>query len=261
MEKNKIAKFKTWLAQFTFVRGVYFFLLWIYKLPGYILDYVKFYRLSLKEKRFSINILRLYPRLFDNTDKTHFDPHYTYHPAWAARIVAKTKPSKHVDISSILHFSTLVSAFVPVEFYDYRPAEVRLDNLQCKKGNLMALPFPDDSVQSLSCMHTIEHIGLGRYGDPIDPDGDIKAAKELKRVLRKGGTFLYVAPIGKPRLEFNAHRIYSYEQVMKLFEGLELIEFSMVPDDFKAHGLIKDADKGMVKSQNCACGCFWFTKR
>jgi len=261
MEKSKIAKCKTWLAQFTFVRGVYFFLLWIYKIPGYLFDYTRFYRMSKKNRRFPMNILRLYPRLFDNTGKTHFDPHYTYHPAWAARIVARTRPSKHIDISSILHFSTLVSAFVPVEFYDYRPAEVRLDNLQCKKGDLMALPFADNSVESLSCMHTIEHIGLGRYGDPIDPEADIKAAKELARVLKKGGTFLYVAPIGRPRIEFNAHRIYSYEQIMGLFDGLVLQEFSMVPDDFKKFGLVKNADRNIVKDQNCACGCFLFTKK
>jgi len=252
---------KTWLAQFTLVRNVYFFLLWVYKLPGYVLDYMKFYRLNSKDKRFSISLLRLYPQLFDNTSKTGFDPHYTYHPAWAARIIAKLKPGKHIDISSVLHFSTLVSAFIPVEFYDYRPAEVKLDNLQCKKGDLMALPFPDNSVESLSCMHTIEHVGLGRYGDPIDPDGDIKAARELVRVLKIGGTFLYVAPIGRPRIEFNAHRIYSYEQVINLFTGLELREFSLVPDDFKKYGLIKDADKNMVNDQNCACGCFWFIKK
>jgi len=189
----------------------------IINFPGYLKD-IAIYSVKC-DGRFPIKWLALYPSLEDKTSQTHFDPHYTYHPAWAARIVAKTNPSIHIDISSILHFSTLVSAFVPVEFYDYRPAGVKLENLQCKKGDLMALPFADNSVESLSCMHTVEHIGLGRYGDPIDPDGDIKAAHELARVLKTGGTFLYVAPIGKSRLEFNAHRIYSYEQVMRLFEG------------------------------------------
>jgi len=240
---------------------VYFLLIWIYKFPGFIFNYTRFYRLNMKGKRFSVSMLRLKPCLFDDTKKTPFDPHYTYHPAWAARIVANIKPLKHIDISSFLPFSTLVSAFVPVEFYDYRPAEVRLEGLQCKEGDLMALPFADNSVECISCMHTIEHIGLGRYGDQIDPEGDIKAAKELTRVVRPGGTFLYVAPIGKPEIKFNAHRIYSYDHVMALFNGLELKEFSMVPDDFRTYGLIKNADKDMVKSQNCACGCFWFTKK
>jgi SAM-dependent methyltransferase len=260
MNKSKFAKIKSWLAQFTAVRGIYFGLMWLYKYPGYIFDYFKFYRLNGTDKRFSLNIFRMYPRLFDNTGKTHFDPHYTYHPAWAARIIAKNRPAKHLDISSVLHFSTLVSAFVPVEFYDYRPAEVKLDGLTCRKGDLLSLPFPDDSVTSLSCMHTIEHIGLGRYGDPIDPSGDKKATRELTRVLKPGGTLLYVAPMGRPRIEFNAHRIYSYDQVMELFPGLKLQEFSLIPDDFRRYGLIKDADKNMISDQKCACGCFWFTK-
>ena len=128
-----------------------------------------------------------------------------------------------------MHFSTIVSAFVPVEFYDYRPAKVRLSNLECKKGDLLSLPFPDNSVESISCMHTIEHVGLGRYGDQIDPDGDIKAAGELVRAVKPGGTLLFVTPVGKPRIEFNAHRVYSYKQVMDLFQGMKLQEFSLVP--------------------------------
>ena len=257
---NKLSKFKTWLAQFALVRSIYFFLIWSYKFPLFVRDLYAFKKLSEKERRFSVRIVDLFPQLLDNTGKTHFDPHYTYHPAWAARIIAATKPSKHIDVSSILHFSTLVSAFVPVEFYDYRPADVHLNNLQCKKGDLTALPFTDSSVESISCMHTIEHIGLGRYGDQINPDGDIKASNELARVVRPGGSFIFVTPIGKPRIQFNAHRIYSYEQVLSLFPTLKLKEFSIVPDDFKTHGLIKNADPSMVKGQSYACGCFWFTK-
>jgi SAM-dependent methyltransferase len=250
-----------WLVGFVVVRQTYFFLLWIFKFPGFISDYFKFRKLSRPDKRFSLRIRDFFPQLFDNTGKTHFDPHYTYHPAWAARIVAQLKPKKHIDISSILHFSTLVSAFVPVEFYDYRPAEVHLSNLECKRGDLTALPFPNDSVESISCMHTIEHVGLGRYGDQIDPNGDQKAIRELIRVVRPGGTLIFVAPIGKPRIQFNAHRIYSYEQVIELFGGMNLEEFSLVPDDFKKYGLIKDADPTMVKDQTYACGCFWFIKK
>ena len=258
--KIKLLKIRRALAQFAVVRGIYFSLMWIYKFPGFVAQYFTFRRMARPENRFSIKIRDLFPRLFDNTSKTPFDPHYTYHPAWAARIVAQLKPAKHIDISSILHFSTLVSAFVPVEFYDYRPAEVRLQNLECKKGDLTAIPFPDNSVESISCMHTIEHVGLGRYGDRIDPDGDKKATKELERVVKKGGTLIFVAPIGKPRICFNAHRIYSYEQVLGLFPGMTLKEFSLIPDDFKKYGLIKDADKYMVKDQTYACGCFWFVK-
>ena len=254
-----LKKIKLKLARSFWVRSFYFLLVWLYKYPAYVRDMIRFKKMSGPNPRFKYS--SLFPCLFDNTKKTGFDPHYTYHPAWAARVVAEVKPSKHIDISSILHFSTLVSAFVPVEFYDYRPAEVRLDNLDCKEGDLTNLPFADNSVESLSCMHTIEHVGLGRYGDPIDPDGDKKAAKELARVVKQGGTFIYVAPLtGNPRIEFNAHRIYSYDQVLALFPTLKLKEFSLVPDDFKKHGLIKNADKKTADLQTWGCGCFWFVK-
>src|SRR6478609_7735104 len=80
------------------------------------------------DKRFALRYRDIYPCLNDKLTTTPFDPHYTYHPAWAARILAKTKPGQHIDISSILSFSAVTSAFVPIKFYDYRPAELQLSN-------------------------------------------------------------------------------------------------------------------------------------
>ena len=122
------------------------------------------------------------PCLHDNTSLTGFDAHYIYHPAWATRVLKSTKPEKHIDISSTLHFCTTLSAFIETEFYDYRPANITLDGLTMGKADLTNLHFEDGSLKSVSCMHTIEHIGLGRYGDPIEPDGDLRAITELKRV-------------------------------------------------------------------------------
>jgi SAM-dependent methyltransferase len=116
-------------------------------------------------------------------------------------------PAKHIDISGTLPFFFILSAFMPVEFYDFRTAPLHLSQLKCGSTDLTALHFSTGSVQSLSCMHTVEHVGLGRYGDPIDPDGDLKAIRELKRVLAPGGNLLFVVPVGKPSVVFNAHRI------------------------------------------------------
>jgi SAM-dependent methyltransferase len=207
--------------------------------------------------RLSIKFGEIHPCLKDRVSTTPFDQHYTYHPAWAARVLAQTRPSEHVDISSILSFSALVSAFIPVRFYDYRPAELNLGNLQSGFADLKQLSFPADSIESLSCMHTVEHIGLGRYGDELDIAGDIKAINELKRVLKPGGTLLFVTPVGRPRIEFNAHRIYSYRQIVDYFSPLQLNEFSLIPDE---GGLISNADPALVERQEYACGCFWFKK-
>ncbi len=229
-------------------------------LSWYFSDYFKLKKGLQSDNRFSLSLSNLKPILIDKTSTTVFEPHYVYHPAWAARIVAKTNPEKHVDISSMLQFSTIVSAFVPVEFYDYRPAHLKLSGYKSEHGDLTNLHFASDTVRSLSCMHTLEHIGLGRYGDPIDPKGDIKAASELARVLAPGGSFIFVTPVGKSKLEFNAHRIYSYEQVLALFPTLKLVEFSLVPDNFREVGFIENADPAIVKDQDWGCGFFHFTK-
>lgn len=212
-------------------------------------------------ERFLLKINDFYPQLKDRTIKTGFDRHYVYHTAWAARVVSEIKPIKHVDISSSLFFSGIVSAFIPVDFYDYRPAELNLSNLSSKQGNLMSLPFEDSSIQSISCMHTIEHIGLGRYGDEIDSNGDIKAVNELKRVVAINGNLLIVLPIGnKSIIEFNAHRIYTYDQVIEMFSGLKLKEFSLIPEYENSGGIKRNASIELIKNEKYACGCFWFVK-
>lgn len=120
------------------------------------------------------------------------------------------------------------------------------------------MEFNDSSINSLSCMHTVEHIGLGRYGDKIDPDGDLKAIEELKRVLAKDGNLLFVVPIGQPKIMFNAHRIYSFDQVMEYFNDLQLKDFSLVTDTGK---FIQNSNRETANEQKYSCGCFWFKKQ
>lgn len=201
-----------------------------------------------------------YPCLKDYTTTTAFDRHYIYHTAWAARKVKEINPPFHVDISSSLYFSSILSAFIPVRFYDFRPADLKLSGLTSKHANLTNLHFKSNSIKSLSCMHTVEHVGLGRYGDPIDPEGDLKAINELKRVLSKGGDLLFVVPIGKPKIVFNAHRIYSKGQILKYFTGLELKEFVLIPEKALDGGLVTNPSNRLLRKQNYACGCFWFKK-
>ena len=225
-------------------------------------DYTKLQQLAIKTNpRFKLDKRNFHPCLDDNTTETGFDRHYVYHPAWAARIVRDINPEKHIDISSTLHFCTVLSAFLPVDFYDFRPANLHLENLKSLQGNLLELPFASNSVESISCMHTIEHIGLGRYGDPLDYDGDIKAIEELKRVTAPNGNLLFVVPLGAEDLIcFNAHRIYTKRQVMALFADMELKEFALIPEEENDGGLVINPDESLLNKQRYGCGCFWFSK-
>lgn len=199
--------------------------------------------------------------LGDATSQTGFDRHYVFHTAWASRVLAATRPSMHVDISSSVFFVTMVSAFVPVRFYDYRPAEFGLSGLDSAHADLTRLPFEDASVSSLSCMHVVEHVGLGRYGDPLDYDGDLKAVSELKRVVAKEGQLLFVVPMGgEARIQFNAHRIYTYRQITDLFSDFELVEFALIQDGRAEPAFVRNATESLSDAQGYGCGCFWFRK-
>lgn len=210
-------------------------------------------------QRFEIDKKRFLPNYVDATETTDFDGHYVYHPAWALRILKKNNPKLHIDIGSTLSFSSMASAYHNVEFYDFRPANLNLDNLTSSFADLISLPFESNSISSLSCMHTVEHVGLGRYGDKIDYDGDLKAIEELKRVVIPNGNLLFVVPIGGvAKIIFNSHRIYNYQQVINSFENFELMNFALITDnnEYKPESSKIDADR-----QDYGCGCFWFVKK
>lgn len=222
-------------------------------------QFTKFVQLSEGcSRQFEIPWNARHPIYEDSTDH-QFDRHYIYHTAWAARKLEQISPKIHVDIGSSLYFSGIISAHFPVIFYDYRVADLNLEGLECGHADLTKLDFQDSSIESLSCMHVIEHIGLGRYGDSLDPEGDLKAFSELKRVLAIGGSLLLVVPVGKPVVEFNAQRIYSHDQILEIFKNFYLREFALIPDNKKS-GIIYNASPEFVRQQNFGCGCYWFVK-
>ena len=223
-------------------------------------EFKEFSQRSAAKPRFPVRWEDRKPILNDRTASTGFDRHYVYHTSWAARVLAETRPAAHVDISSSLYFVGIVSAFLPVRFYDYRPADLRLSDLTTASADLLRLPFADQSVQSLSCMHVVEHVGLGRYGDPIDPDGDLKAIAELQRVVARGGSLLFVVPIGTARVVFNAHRVYAFRQIMEAFPLLALQQFALIPEHEKNGGLLINATEAQSDAEDYACGCFWFRR-
>jgi SAM-dependent methyltransferase len=196
--------------------------------------------------------------LSDATTTTAIDAHYFHQSAWLARRLAEQRPASHIDVGSSVSMLGVISGFVPTTFVDIRPVEITLKNFECLTGSIVALPFTDHSVESLSCLHVIEHIGLGRYGDPLDPAGSQKAAKELIRVLAPQGRLFLSTPVGRERVCFNAHRIFAPQTIVAMFGPLSLASFAWVDD----RGVLRtDASLAEAAGANYGCGLFEFGRQ
>lgn len=226
-----------------------------------IRKYVKFFSELRQYKRMDgserIASRDLYPCMDDRTSTTSFDTHYFYQDIWAFRKILKSRVAAHVDVGSKVDFVGFLTTITQVTFIDIRPLITDLPNYQSKAGSILNMPYADNSVFSLSCLHVAEHIGLGRYGDPLDPLGTRKACLELQRALAPGGNLYFGLPIGKPRVCFNAHRIHSAEQIIEYFAGLKLAEYSFVND--QGH-FLKNVGTDVGRDAKYGCGLFQFTK-
>ena len=194
-----------------------------------------------------------FPQTGDRIGVSPYDSHYFYQDVWAAHRIADARPGEHVDVGSRVDFVGFLSAITRVTFVDIRPFEAEVENLSSVAGSVLALPFEDRSLHSVSCLHVAEHIGLGRYGDPLNPAGTRQAASELQRVLAPGGELLFSLPVGRPRVCFNAHRIHDPRDIREMFDELELVEFSGIDDGgtLARHRELEDLAKAFY-----ACGLF-----
>lgn len=223
--------------------------------PGFLFEYAWYRRITQE----CVPIAEIYPCLEDRGSGSQSGRgHYFFQDTWAMARILERPPSLHVDIGSRIDgFAGQLSAACPVEYIDIRPVSLGLDRFTMREGTLLALPYGDRTVESLSCLHVLEHVGLGRYGDPVDPDGSIKAARELGRVLAVGGRLVLGVPVGRERVAYNAHRIFSPLSVIGWFADLRLVEFSALGDDGRFNRFVAPAD---YLAADYACGLFLFER-
>jgi hypothetical protein len=164
--------------------------------------------------------------------------HYFHQDLLVAQLIYNNKPNRHIDIASRIDgFVAHVASFRSIEMMDLRDMdEPKIKNIKFLKKNLMIKSDVDKEItDSISCLHTIEHFGLGRYGDTIDPVGYVKGFNNIIRMLKPDGRLYISFPIGKKNeVHFNAHRIFHPKDIFNWCEQnntLFLERFDYI-DDF-----------------------------
>lgn len=194
---------------------------------------------------------------------------YFWQDLLVARAIHEAKPTKHVDIGSRVDgFVAHVASFREIEVFDVRPITSVLPGVIFRQADLMIPEAFGTSIfrnycDSLSCLHAIEHFGLGRYGDPINPQGYQLGIANMSHMLQVGGTFYLSAPIGKERVEFNANWVFDPRSIVSCAEeaGMTLKKLILItPDQGAQNSDIDDEAMVALALLTYQLGLFIFTK-
>lgn len=238
----------------------FFFGLKLGNLPSWFKkDYKKFKSL-VKDSEFPIS--DSFPILSERGESAGTtNTHYFVQDLYMAQKIFENKPQKHVDIGSRVDgFVAHVASFRKIELLDIRKMESNIKNVYFKQADLMGSgDLPIDYCDSISSLHALEHFGLGRYGDPIDPDGHIKGFNNITKILRSGGRFYFSVPMGRQRIEFNAHRVFGLPYLLKLVsKDYDIISFSYIDDNSELYTDIDINEEQAQLSYGCDYGCALF---
>lgn len=193
--------------------------------------------------------------------------HYFSQDIWGAQKIFNANPEEHYDIGSRLDgfIAHLLVCRKEVNYIDIRPLPYKIDGLNFVQGDATSLAdIEDNSIESLSSFHAVEHFGLGRYGDSIDPDGWRKALSSFERVLKPGGHLYLGVPIeSENRLVFNAHRIFNPMTIIEAFINMKLVDFAIIEGEEGCNYItvpLENISQVSDKLPKYSCGLFEFIK-
>jgi hypothetical protein len=206
-----------------------------------------------------------YPILLDfKRDAGIIKGHYFHQDLLVAQFININNPRRHIDIGSRLDgFVAHLASHRTIDVIDIRPLKPSIHkNINFKQLDIMTDVSSVGLTDSLSCLHTIEHFGLGRYGDQINPNGHFIGFNNMISLLDHGGMLYISFPINslKTKTYFNAHRVFHYLDILswKGVEQLKLLRFDMIDD---AGDLNLDVDLYMVSLElEYGCGIYTFIK-
>jgi len=228
------------------------------KLAGFYLDYLKLKRQA-KASGISLPFGKFYPCLDErDTNSGSASGHYFHQDLLIASRIFQNNPERHVDIGSRIDgFVAHVATFRKIEVVDLRPMRTWIPNIIFKQADFMHNNLNlKNYCDSVSSLHAIEHFGLGRYGDKLDYNGHLKGLNNIYRMLQEGGKFYFSVPIGKQRIEFNAHRVFDVKYLIDLVKDKYRIDsFSYVDDSGELFKDIVLNPKDIENNYGCSYGC------
>lgn len=229
--------------------------------------YFKDYKLLKSESNNNLFTLKSnYPIINEWNDQAgDAKGHYFHQDLFVSQLIFLKNPENHIDIGSRIDgFVAHVASFRKIKIIDIRDVKINHNNITYMKADLMNIQSSLlNSVDSISCLHALEHFGLGRYGDPIDYYGYLKGFENISSILKKGGFFYFSVPIGPQRIEFNAHRIFSMKYLISLISKYYIIKsFSYVDDNdkFSPNALLSEENINNNFGCNYGCGIFELLK-
>lgn len=184
-----------------------------------------------------------FPIVFDRYLSAGSTNLYFWQDLWAATLISKENPKSHYDIGSRIDgfIAHLACHMENIYLIDIRPLDVKIPNVDFVQDDATSLKnIKPNSVTSLSALCSLEHFGLGRYGDEVDPEACFKCFKSIQKIMKKGGKVYLSVPIGKEHVEFDAHRVFYPSTIIDSFNEMELKEFSVI--DEKCEGIKRNVD-------------------
>jgi SAM-dependent methyltransferase len=233
-------------------------------LSNFFYDWFKF-------KKNYKGLLKFSPCLHDRYEEAGIaKSEYFWQDLLVARWIHNAAPSKHVDIGSRIDgFVAHIASFREIEVFDIRPITTNIPGIKFTKMNLMDFNSltefykEEGYCDSISCLHAIEHFGLGRYGDPINPNGYQIGLENMAKLLRPGGFFYLSTPIGKQRVEFNANWVFDPRTILSIAKEnrLELKKLTIFSHTDGVYELdVNDKNLSKLSQQDYSLGIFTFIK-
>jgi len=160
---------------------------------------------------------------------------YFWQDLWGAQRIVSHHPNEHYDVGSRVDgFISHMMLFpeIKLHFIDIRPMEKEIPGVGFTQADATNMDnIKDESIESLSALCSLEHFGLGRFGDPVDPEACFKAFKAVQRVVKKGGWIYISVPVGENHVRFNADRIFHPSTIINEFDKCKCVEFSIIDLD------------------------------